>query len=151
MDQMSCTALCFVFLNANINVVVQYRIHSLNFIFVWFCDSTIFLMIFKEGDQTFELLTKLNNSIISLHINFFIRNCQKIRMVIYIYIYIFFFFSYSYLELATLVTNSNSVAWTLQREHSGVFHRNRIQLLTLSTLASVCIFSILFPIHSLRC
>ena len=145
---MSCTALCFVFLNANINVVVQYRIHSLNFIFVWFCDSMIFLMIFKEGDQTFELLTKLNNSIISLHINVFIRNCQKIRMVIYIYI---FFFTYSYLELATLVTNSNSVARTLQHEHSGVFHRNRIQILTLSTLTSVCIFSILFPIHSLRC
>ena len=120
---------------------------------------------------------------------FFIRNCQKIRMVIYKYIYIYinikyyerkkgrnyisrqacfvnrftlqgfniyiyiyiFFFTYSYLELATLVTNSNSVAWTLQHEHSGVFHRNRIQLLTLSTLASVCIFSILFPIHSLRC
>ena len=91
---MSCTALCFVFLNANINVVVQYRIHSLNFIFVWFCDSMIFLMIFKEGDQTFELLTKLNNSIISLHINVFIRNCQKIRMVIYIYIFFFFFFFY---------------------------------------------------------
>ena len=87
---MSCTALCFVFLNANINVVVQYRIHSLNFIFVWFCDSMIFLMIFKEGDQTFELLTKLNNSIISLHINVFIRNCQKIRMVIYIYIFFFY-------------------------------------------------------------
>ena len=86
MDQMSCTALCFAFLNANINVVVQYRIHSLNFIFVWFCDSTIFLMIFKEGDQTFELLTKLNNSIISLHVNVFYMKLSKIRMVIYIYI-----------------------------------------------------------------
>ena len=72
-------------------------------------------------------------------------------LYIYIYFFFFFFFTYSYLELATLVTNSNSVARTLQREHSGVFHRNRIQLLTLSTLASVCIFSILFPIHSLRC
>lgn len=77
MDQMSCTALCFVFLNANINVVVQYRIHSLNFIFVWFFDSTIFLMIFKEGDQTFELLTKLNNSIISLHVNVFYTKLSK--------------------------------------------------------------------------
>lgn len=77
MDQMSCTALCFVFLNANINVVVQYRIHSLNFIFVWFRDSTIFLMIFKEGDQTFELLTKLNNSIISLHVNVFYMKLSK--------------------------------------------------------------------------
>ena len=77
MDQMSCTALCFVFLNANINVVVQYRIHSLNFIFVWFFDSTIFLMIFKEGDQTFELLTKLNNSIISLHVNVFYTKMSK--------------------------------------------------------------------------
>ena len=77
MDQMSCTALCFVFLDANINVVVQYRIHSLNFIFVWFCDSTIFLMIFKERDQTFELLTKLNNSIISLHVNVFYMKLSK--------------------------------------------------------------------------
>lgn len=77
MDQMSCTALCFVFLNANINVVVQYRIHSLNFIFVWFCDSTIFLMIFNEGDQTFELLTKLNNSIISLYVNVFYTKLSK--------------------------------------------------------------------------
>lgn len=77
MDQMSCTALCFVFLNANINVVVQYRIHSLNFIFVWFFDSTIFLMIFKEGDQTFELLTKLNISIISLHVNVFYTKLSK--------------------------------------------------------------------------
>lgn len=77
MDQMSCTALCFVFLNANINVVVQYRIHSLNFIFVWFFDSTIFLMIFKEGDQTFELLTKLNNSITSLHVNVFYTKLSK--------------------------------------------------------------------------
>ena len=77
MDQMSCTALCFVFLNANINVVVQYRIHSLNFIFVWFFDSMIFLMIFKEGDQTFELLTKLNISIISLHVNVFYTKLSK--------------------------------------------------------------------------
>ena len=77
MDQMSCTALCFVFLNANINVLVQYRIHSLNFIFVWFFDSMIFLMIFKEGDQTFELLTKLNNSIISLHVNVFYMKLSK--------------------------------------------------------------------------
>lgn len=77
MDQMSCTALCFVFLNANINVLVQYRIHSLNFIFVWFFDSMIFLMIFKEGDQTFELLTKLNNSIISLHVNVFYTKLSK--------------------------------------------------------------------------
>ena len=77
MDQMSCTALCFVFLNANINVVVQYRIHSLNFIFVWFFDSTIFLMIFKEGDQAFELLTKLDNSIISLHVNVFYTKLSK--------------------------------------------------------------------------
>lgn len=77
MDQMSCTALCFVFLNANINVVLQYRIHSLNFIFVWFFDSMIFLMIFKEGDQTFELLTKLNNSIISLHVNVFYTKLSK--------------------------------------------------------------------------
>ena len=82
---MSCTALCFVFLNANINVVVQYRIHSLNFIFVWFCDSTIFLMIFKEGDQTFELLTKLNNSIISLHVNVFYTKLSKKLEWLYIY------------------------------------------------------------------
>lgn len=77
MDQMSCTALCFVFLNANINVVVQYRIHSLNFILVSFCDSTIFSMIFKEGDQAFELLTKLDNSIISLHVNVFYTKLSK--------------------------------------------------------------------------
>ena len=89
---MSCTALCFVFLNANINVVVQYRIHSLNFIFVWFCDSMIFLMIFKEGDQTFELVTKLNNSIISLHINVFLY--KTVKKLEWLYIYIFFFFFY---------------------------------------------------------